>query len=214
MEKQNWNEGVQTSGIPYQPSWGNGLESSEFSSKDLDTTVSRPSVLWLFMCCPGIWETQIQIPPLPWSLLYDLGPVRPSPPTLTTSQVCWGDKTEETTVHDPAAFVWEEKIVLCYGTVRCSSTSLSIFKKWLCLLVVRAFEAKTASIIALHEAQQFPHQPFVNLFAQNPGCSDRPQPVGTDPPVRGTATVLRSCPHPSCLQWPTSGRLCSQQGDD
>lgn len=37
--------------------------------------------------------------------------------------------------------------------------------------------------------------------------------VGTDA-VSRAAAALRSCPHPSCLQWPTLGLLCSQQGDD
>lgn len=37
--------------------------------------------------------------------------------------------------------------------------------------------------------------------------------VGTDA-VSRAAAALRSCPHPSCLQWPTQGLLCSQQGDD
>lgn len=37
--------------------------------------------------------------------------------------------------------------------------------------------------------------------------------VGTDAVSRAAAT-LRSCPHPSCLQWPSQGLLCSQQGDD
>lgn len=101
------------------------------------------------------------------------------------------------------------------GLVKRLQAVVAILPERLCLV---APGCRVCGCLGTHLIREIPVSqtnptPRVFIWRRRMPHAPRSKLVGTDP-VSRAAAALRSCPHPSCLQWPTQGLLCSQQGDD